>query len=130
MDKDGSVYHCKLSNGDEVFGQIEQTDNGLTIHQPMSLSDHGDESGEAVGLYSYMPFSEKQSCTIQWEHVISFNKVLPVVEEFFHLSRHFAEQSIVKQLENIQFGNQQMKQYIEEDQLEYNITNQSSFAKH
>jgi|TARA_R110002126_G_scaffold47593_3_gene133321 hypothetical protein len=128
--KDETVYHCKLSNGDEVFGQIEQTDLGLTIHQPMSLSDYGDEGGDAVGLYSYMPFSEEQSCTIHWEHVMSFNKVLPVVEEFFHLSRHFAERSIIKQLENIQFGNQQMKQYIEEDQLDSISTNQSSLLIH
>ena len=128
--KDETVYHCKLSNGDEVFGQIEQTDLGLIIYTPMSLSDYGDEGGDAVGLYSYMPFSEEQSCIINWEHVMSFNKVLPVVEEFFHLSRHFAERSIIKQLENIQFGNQQMKQYIEEDQLDSISTNQSSLLVH
>lgn len=97
-----NIYFIKTINGDEIFGQVQMTGNGITIFNPLTASEIPDgEGGVTMGLLSYIPYAKDNSCFISKDFILTCELVSDEYSEFYTLSRYFtdlADQHVSKQI--------------------------------
>lgn len=108
-----NINHIRLSNGEEIFGHVEELDHGIAVHTPLQTTEMEDPDGAlSVGLTSYLPFADKNVCVFNDVHVITYNKVHPEIERFYFLSCHFTNRADTVRLEDISKTNLKMSDVI------------------
>jgi hypothetical protein len=104
------VYHIILTNGDELFAEVNlQDDHGLVVNNPLISQSDTLETGETSMYFSnYIPYSDSYECTFRWEHIMTFTKVTETVAKFYELSLVFVEETDISRIDNIKQSIQQM----------------------
>lgn len=118
------VYHIILTNGDELFAEVNlQDDHGLTVNNPLILQSDTLETGETSMYFSnYIPYSETSECTLRWEHVMTYTKVTETVFKFYELSLVFVEDTDIARIDNIKQSIQQMSDTLHDEEFGINDT--------
>lgn len=128
------IYHLRLTNNDEIFGYLLDSENVLTLRvgEPLCTSEIEDDEGNlSIGLMDYLPFSENGYCDIQKSHIITCTAVHPDISEFYQLSKHFTDKSSNDMMDKIRYTTMRMNDIINEDNLvdnEYIFEHQSSMV--
>ena len=128
------IYHLRLTNNDEIFGYLLDSENALTLRvgEPLCTSEIEDDEGNlSIGLMDYLPFSENGYCDIQKSHIITCTVVHPDISEFYQLSKHFTDKSSNDMMDKIRYTTMRMNDIINEDNLvdnEYIFEHQSSMV--
>lgn len=100
------IRHVRLTNGDEIFGHVEEDEKagGILVHRPMlSVRYQNPDGSIGVGVTSYLPFQvpEKQVCFLKDEHIVTLTPVAQEVENFYHFNCHFSIEADEERLDAI-----------------------------
>lgn len=121
-----NIHHIRLTNGEEIFGHVERTDNGIIVHKPLQTTEmESDDGSITVGLTSYLPFADDNFCYLNDVHVITSSKVHPEIERFYFLSCHFTGVRDERRLEEISLTNMKMANMITDEIVEASSSNGS-----
>lgn len=85
------VQHIQLVNGEEIFGNVVETPDGIFINDPLKTTEIETEDGSVFSLVHYLPYSEDNTCFISYDKIVTHNSVNMEMCKFYMLSAYFAE---------------------------------------
>lgn len=111
------VYLLKLSNGEEIFGQIppdgQSIPGQVTILDPMTAEARNLADGSsAMVINRYLPLVKTNSIHLRQDSIIVMNEVSEALREYYELSVAYARRSDQALNENIRTASAYMRKVL------------------